>query len=728
MKNTLQRTTLAVMLGLLTVTLADRADAKKTRGKKAGRGKAANAIPHHPNDIHYPPLAEINLPEPTRFTLDNGMQILLLEDHELPLIQGRAIIRTGGRYEPADKVGLAQLTGSVMRSGGTERMASDALDTALENMAAVVETGISGTSGIASMNSLAEDLDRVLPLFADVLRRPAFEEDKIEVAKTGAKANIARQNDSPGQILGREFAQVLYGDASPYARDVTYESIDAIGRDDLVAWHATYFHPENLILGMTGDFDAAEMRRKLEAIFGDWPRGNRPIPPLPEVDTTIEPGVYFIEKSDVNQANIAIGHFGIDRRNPDYFTVEVLNEVFGGGFSSRLMSEVRSTKGLAYSVGGSVGSTFDHPGLFQMQMSTKTETTGEGVDALLIEARRILSEPPTPEEVTLAKESILSSMVFTADDISDILQRQVGYAYYDYPSDWLSQYQQAVAEVTPAMVAEVAKKYIHPDQVAIMVVGPTKETQPPLSSFGTLREVDITIPEPAVETVAFSEAAAARGKALIAQAVDAAGGEALLDGLTALRVEADNQVVTPQGTFDVGSVSTTAYPARQRLEMILPFGKMTQVLDGDDSWMQTPQGVQPMPPPLRAQIRESFTRAYHNLLRQRSRDDFEAIAAGDDEVDGTKVEEVQVQLDDQTLRLGIDPASGRVLRLIFRGTDNTGTPGEITTVHRDFRTVDGLLVPHESELTFEGAPMMSIKVKAVEVNPTIADDLWAMPE
>jgi hypothetical protein len=135
-----------------------------------------------------------------------------------------------------------------------------------------------------------------------------------------------------------------------------------------------------------------------------------------------------------------------------------------------------------------------------------------------------------------------------------------------------------------------------------------------------------------------------------------------------------------------------------------------------------------MPPPLRAQIRESFARTYHNLLRLRTREDFRVVAAGDDEVEGTKVEEVQVQFDDQTLRVGIDPASGHILRLIFRGTDNTGTPGEITTIHRDFRTVDGLLVPHELELTFEGAPMMTIKVTTVQVNPTITDDLWAMPE
>lgn len=714
----------AILASLLALILTAPAIAKNDKPKP----RKARAIVEHPRDLSYPPLPEITLPEPQRFSLDNGMQVLLLEDHELPLVQAVAFIRTGARFEPDDKVGLAQLTGTVMRSGGTESRASAELDATLENMAASVETSIGTTNGTASMSALAEDLGEVLPIFADVLRNPAFEEDKLAVAKTQITAAIARQNDSPGQILGRELDELIYGETSPYARPATYASVGAIGRDDLIAWHRRFYHPENVLLGLTGDFDAAEARALIEAAFGDWQRGEGSLPPVPEASAAFEPGVYFIEKSDVNQANIAIGHLGIERDNPDFFAVSVLNEVFGGSFAARLMSEVRAKKGLAYSVGGSVGANWDFPGLFRMQMSTKTETTGAGIEALMIEARRLREEPPTAAEVARAKEAMLASMVFTADDTGEILQRQLTYAYFGYPIDWLSRYQKGIEAVTPEEVEAAVGKYVHPERFAIVVVGPTKDTEPPLSSFGKLTDIDITIPEPAAAIAPVTAAGKARGAALIDQAVEAAGGAALIDGLSGLRLEADNQLVTPQGTFDISAVSTTVFPDHQRTELTLPFGTIVQVVSGGDAWMKSPQGVQTMPAPQKEQAQKGLVRAYHNLLRQRTRDDFVAAAVGPAEVDGTAVEAVQVEIAGQVLTLGIDPASGYILSLAYRGTNNAGAPGEVRQVNRDFRMVDGLLVAHQAELTFEGEPLMTINIKQVEINPQVAEDAFTRTE
>lgn len=731
MNRSAKHTTHIALAGLLSLVLVATAAARpaEARPHKKHHGRPAAAdVARLPSDLHYPPLADITMPTPQRFSLENGMQVLLLEDHELPLVTGRALIRTGSRLEPPDKTGLAQLTGAVMRSGGTERMPSRELDRVLENMAASVETSIGTTNASARMSSLAEDFDRVLAIFADVLRRPAFEEDKLAVAKTQVRAAIARQNDTPGQILRREFPELIFGAGSPYARSATYQTIDALSRQDLVAWHRRFFHPENVILGLTGDFDAKTVRAQIEKVFGDWARGTQPAPEPPSAQAHFEPGVYFIEKGDVNQANIAIGHLGIDRHNPDYFTVEVLNEVLGGGFASRLVSEVRTKKALAYGVGGGVESSFDHAGLFRIQMSTKAASTGAGVEALLTEARRMLSEPPTQEEVARAKESMLAAMVFTADSDAKILSRQLTYAYFGYPSDWLSQYQKAIAAVTPAQVAAAARTYIHPDQVAIMVIGPSTGTEPPLSSFGTVHRLDITIPEPATETVAFSEAGAAKGRTLIEQAVAATGGSALIDGLTGLRLEAENQVVTPQGTFDVKSVELTAYPDRKRVELTLPFGTMIQVLDGDNSWIKTPQGVQTMPSAMRKQAAQGLLRDYFNLLRQRHNTDFEAVAAGRAEVDGVELEQVQVKIGEDVIRLGIDGTNGRILTMTYHGTNNAGAPGEVRQVYSDFRTIEGLLVPHSVVISFEGDPMMTTQVVGFDTNPEIAQDIWPRPE
>lgn len=714
---------LVALLGLLVSSAGAPALAKKAKVKKPSK-KAG--IASHPSEITYPPLDTISLPEPERFTLDNGLRVLLLEDDELPLVQAIAFVRTGSRYETEDQVGVAGFTGAVMRSGGTTSRSSDELNATLENMAASVETSIGTTNGSAVMSALSENFDEVLTLFADVLRNPGFEEDKLEVAKTQAKANVSRQNDTPSQILSRELGELVYGEESPYVRATTYASVDAIDRDDLIAWHQRFFHPENVVLGVTGDFDADTIRGAIEGAFGDWPRGGVSAPPVPDAQVDFEPGVFFIEKSDVNQTNIAIAHLGIKRDNPDYYAVSVLNEVFGGGFTGRLVQQVRSEKGLAYSVGGGVGANWDYPGMFSMQMSTKTESTGAGIEALMTEARRLFEEPPTEDEIAAAKEAMLASMVFTADDAREILQRQLVYEYYGFPSDWLSRYQKGVEAVTSEQVTAAAEKYVQPDRFAILVVGASRDTDPALDTFGEVADIDISIPEPEVSTVAVTSEGAARAKSLIDAAVLAVGGAATLDGLGSIRLDADTKVVTPQGTFDVKTASIVDFPNRQRLEITLPFGTMVQVVTDEDAWMQTPQGVQPMPAAMSDQVKKSLKRTYLNLLRQRG--EFVATALGAGEVGGTAVENVQVEVGDDVIRLGIEPSTGHILSMTYRGTDNGGTPGEIVQINSDFQPVEGLTLPHRSELTFEGDPMMTINLSTVTIDPDLSDDLFNRPE
>ena len=208
----------------------------------------------------------------------------------------------------------------------------------------------------------------------------------------------------------------------------------------------------------------------------------------------MKPGFYYVQKEDMTQSNVIMGHLGIRRDNPDYFAVELLNEAFGGSFAARLLNNVRSKKGLAYTVSGRIGSSFDYPGTFNVSMTTKTLTTAAGIDALMTEVHDIVDNPPSEQELGLARDSILNSFVFNFDSPAKILRQQIAYEFFGYPPDFLARYRTNIEKVTPADVARVAKKYIHRDQMAILVVGPSKGTDRPLESFGSVAKLDITIP------------------------------------------------------------------------------------------------------------------------------------------------------------------------------------------------------------------------------------------
>src|SRR5579883_1051911 len=223
--------------------------------------------------IQRPPLPEFHPQQPKRIQLANGMVIFLQEDHELPLIDGTAFIYGGGRNQPAEKVGLVSVYGSAWRTGGTKTKTGDELDDLLEARAARVETSGGGDYTTMRLSCLKDDFDLVLGVFNDLLRNPEFRQEKIELAKNGVRTNIARRNDDINGIAGREGTKLGYGPQSPYARVPEYATLAAVTRQDLLDWHEKYVHPNNIILGISGDFDAAAMEKKLRSTFDSWPKG-----------------------------------------------------------------------------------------------------------------------------------------------------------------------------------------------------------------------------------------------------------------------------------------------------------------------------------------------------------------------------------------------------------------------------------------------------------------------
>jgi predicted Zn-dependent peptidase/outer membrane lipoprotein-sorting protein len=680
------------------------------------------------DDLVYPPLPEVELPSPERVELGNGLVVMLTEDHELPLVNARVLVRAGSRWESPDHVGLASLTGQVMRSGGTQSIASDELDDLLEDRAAVLETSIGTSSGSASMSCLVDDFPDMLRILHDVLRYPAFDESKLEVAKNQLKATIARQNDNPGQILGREFRELIYGSDSPYARGATYETLGNIDRDDLVAFHQRYYHPDRIILGLVGDFDKKKALKLVKEVFSDWPRGPKVEEPAVPYREEPNPGVFFVEKNDVTQSNIRIGHLGLRRDHPDYYSVELMNQVLGGSFAARLFSRVRSEKGLAYNVFGSVTSQWDHPGTFLMSMSTKTETTAAGIEALLLEAHNMTDEPPTAEEVEKARAAILNSFVFSADSLAEILNRQMTYEYYDYPLDWLERYRSGIESVTLEQVRKAAADHIHPDRFSILVVGPKEGVDRPLSEFGEVTPVDITIPEPPAPKQETSAATEARGGELIAKAVEFMGGAEAIAAVEGMDMKSKMELKAPQGSMVVQTHAIIHLPNHVRWEIAAPFGTLVRVYDGEKAFLQTPQGTQPLGESQLKDLKDGLLRLPLILLSHHDAEDFQAFAQGAGEVEGKVVERVYVKLGDVEQTLGIDPETGAILSVEYRGPGLAGTPGDLRQVLSDFREVGDLRLAFASEGTFDGQPMADAEIVSLELNPEVDEALFEMPQ
>ncbi|MHC4167977.1 MAG: M16 family metallopeptidase [Planctomycetota bacterium] len=446
--------------------------------------------------LKYAKLGDIEVPEVEQITLANGMRLFLLEDHELPLINLSVRIRTGSVYEPAEKIGLASITGEVMRTGGTASMTGDEMDEELEAIAASVGTGIGLNSGSASMSVLKGDLDKGLSILADVLMNPAFREDKIQLAKMQANSMIARRNDQVGAVAGREFDKLIYGDDSVYARHEEYATIGSITRDDLVAFHKKYFGPNNAMLAVWGDFDTKQMIAKIEQAFETWEKVDLQLSAVPEVKYEFRKTVNVVRKDDVNQSNVYLGHIGGLRSDPDYFALIVMNRILGGGFTSRLFRNVRSREGLAYSVFGSYSANYDYPGEFYVGCQTKSESTVYAIRAMLREVEKMRESEVTDEELALAKDSFLNSFVFNFDTRGEVVNRLMTYEYYGYPADFLLQIKENVEKVSKEDVLRVAKKHLQPDKVQILAVGRPQDFGEPMSALGPVNEIDITIPTP----------------------------------------------------------------------------------------------------------------------------------------------------------------------------------------------------------------------------------------
>jgi zinc protease len=682
--------------------------------------------------IPIPQLPAFHPQEPKRIELQNGMVIFLQEDHELPLIEGVARIRGGSRAEPATKVGLVSLYGEVWRTGGTKSQTGDQLDDYLEVRAAKVETDGNADSTTISLSCLKEDFNDVFKVFNDLLREPGLREDKLDLAKREAFDGISRRNDEIGEIARREASKLAYGAQNPYVRVPEYTTIAAVNRQDLQQWHDTHVHPNNIIIGIVGDFDSAQMEAKLREAFGDWAKG----PALKEPDiqfTPAKPGYYLVKKEDVNQSTIRMVGLGTTRRNPDYYAIEVFNEAFGGGFSARLIQSIRTAQGLAYSVGGGIGTRFDHPGMIQLVMGTKSQSTVEAIQALYDQIDELKTKPVTDDEIKRAKDSILNAFVFNFDTPDKVLRERMAYEFYGYPPDFLEKYRAGIDKVTTADVARAAAKYLHKDQLAVLVAGNTTEFDKPLSSLGPVTDVDITIPPPPGDNSEKSGEATnpetkpsnPEGKALAAKVVQALGGEEKLQAVKATK--SDFSVTQTGGPGPTQIESTVVFPDRMKVDLQTPQGNMSIVVTPDLGFASAEgMGSQELPPSQRAETMAQLHRDLIYIAQHVNDPQFSFTFAGRDDSGDVEVAYVDVAGPDVSLRWLVNPQTGKVVGETYKAPGKSG-PVDSETSFSDWKQVAGLNLPFHRDNKQGGQNSSTVQFTGIQLNPTVDPKIFEKP-
>jgi zinc protease len=439
-------------------------------------GGAAAQIPPHPEKLTFPPL-EYEPPERDQYrhVLPNAVVAYLVEDHELPLVTVSVLVRAGSYIDPPGKAGLASSVGGLLRTGGTSRHTADEFDEEADFLAANISSALGATSGSAAANFLARNTDEALALLFDMLRTPRFQQDRLDLYKTQTLQSLERRNDSTQSIEAREFARLMRGGDHFSTAPVTRASLEAITRDDLVAFHREYFHPGNFIIAVSGDFQTADMLGRLEAAMTGWHAGT-PAPPVPKPAHTPEPGIYAVHKPDVNQGRVSMGHPGIMRGNPDEIAVAIMNDVLGGsGFTSRITNRVRSDEGLAYSAGSSFPAGIHYEGVFTAGFQSRNATVAQAIQIVLEEMERIRREPVSAAELETVKNYAIEVFPRFFASAGAIAGTFANDELTGRDPDYWRTYRDRVRAVTAADVHRVAQRYLHPDRLVILAVGNVDE-------------------------------------------------------------------------------------------------------------------------------------------------------------------------------------------------------------------------------------------------------------
>ena len=672
---------------------------------KAAAKPAAPAVVSSYKDLKYPPMPPVPGLRTEALTLENGLKLYLVEDRGSGMINGLAVIHTGNLFDPRGRVGVASLTGQVIRTGGTRSKTTEQLNLQLENMAATLDSSIGESLGSVSFSGLADYTDPLLDLFKSVLTEPEFRQDKVDEAQLQLRNGIVRANLDTNSVVRREFSNAVYGQTTPYGWPLEFAGVDQITRADLKAFYERYYFPKNTIVAIWGDFDATQVKGKIEKVFGDWKAEQAPSPEFPKV-TAAAPGTYLLKKNEM-QTQFMLGSLGGEARDRDDAPLQVMAEVLGGGASSRLGERLRKDGG--GTVAAAWAANLDHPGLFEISCSVPAFQTVKAVRAARAEAASMRQAEVTEDELQAAKQRLLNHLLYSYDTKAKAVLQLTRHEYFGYPKDFAQQEQKAFEAVTRADVLRVAKERMDPDKWTLVVAGNPISFDEPLEKLGApVLPIEPATVAPKPAAALEEETRRKHGRELLARAQAAAGGVDKLAALKDYTWEAGFQFDAAAGGMQVTETDRWVAPNSFRQDSVMPSGRISAYVDGAGGWIATPQATGALEGTQLKQVQGDLFRSFFSLLLS-DRTVGRAVIS---------VDEATVEISDtsgQAVLLAMDPRTALPLSATYRTATATGDVS-VEETYSDYRDVSGLKLPFHTSITTEGRKYAEVSVKQFQMN------------
>lgn len=411
-----------------------------------------------------------------RWITKNGMTLLLVERHSLPTVQVEVLVKAGSVYDPEDKAGLAFLTAALLDEGTSTR-SSIQIAEEIDFIGASLSASADTDDTSVSLKVLKKDIKLGFDLLSDILTHPVFPADDVERIRQQVLGGLIADKDEPGIVAEKAFDRLLFG-AHPYHRPVEgmEETVPKIQRQDIVNFHSTYYRPNNTIMAIVGDLTQEEVEALVKQYMDRWEKKKIPAIQIPKAPYPTPRKVEIIDK-DLTQANILLGHLGIERANPDFYALVVMNYILGGGgFSSRLLTVIRENQGLAYSVESAYDARY-YPGRFLVSLQTKNTTANTAIQEVLKQIQQIRTSPVTDQELDEAKSYLVGSFPLRMDTNAKMARLLSYVEYFNLGLDYFDHYPRYIQNVTKADVLRVAKKYLDPERLILVAVAKQQEAK-----------------------------------------------------------------------------------------------------------------------------------------------------------------------------------------------------------------------------------------------------------